>query len=180
MSLFLAPIPFFECLVRREYTRNLEDRLGEYLSAKAIAVRCQRGRMLAFQVVFDDEAGGAMFLLPIEALVWKDCPKQDQNDVCPWDCLSDTFSAATLELLSGMRCVVLPRRLAGRYMFTVQYGHSELADDPTQHKQHHVVRFDDGWFGAFPNNRLLMDDKAMFPATTERPDFLPLQHIFGE
>jgi hypothetical protein len=143
--------------------------------------------MPALQVAFDGfnevdapvPTGGAMFLVPLIALASRPCEAPKPEDVCPWDCLSDTFSVVTLELLSEMKCHVLPNRLGARYLFTIQYGNSDLADDPTQHKQHHVVRMDVGWFGAFPNNRLVLDYRALFPATTERPDFLPLSHSFS-
>ncbi len=187
MSLFLASIPFFDVLVRREYTRDLKDGHGDYLSGKAFGVQCRRGRMLGFQVAFDgyDQAdnavpsGGAMFILPIRALCSRPCNEADIPDIAPWDCLSDEFSVVTLELIEEMRVHALPLRLPGRYMFSVQYGRSDLADDATQHKQHHVCRLDGGWFACLPNNRLLLDDAALFKPTTDRPDFLPLSHTFS-
>ena len=187
MALFLSSIPFFDCLVRKEYTRDLRDGHGSYYSAKAVGIRCQRGRMPAVQCVLDGfnevdapvPTGGAMFIVPLCALASRPCEAPKSEQVSPWDCLSDTFSIVTLELLSEMKAHVLPSRLPGRYIFTIQYGRSDLADDPTQHKQHHLCRLDAGWFGCFPNNRLLLDDGALFRPTTEKPDFLPLSHTFS-
>src|SRR5215471_7421865 len=69
MSFLLDSIPYFHCLVRREYTRNLVDGHGTYLRALAIAAWCRRGSMLGFQTVFTGEdaqgkevpTGGTMF-----------------------------------------------------------------------------------------------------------------------
>jgi len=106
-------------------------------------------------------------------------PPPEACDVAPWDCLSDEFSVVRLELLHEMRVHVLPDRLPARYLFTVQFGRSDLADDPEQGKQLHVVRFDCGWFGCFPNNRLLLEDRALFVPTSERPDFVCNSHVFS-
>lgn len=188
MSLFLASVPFFDCLVRREFTRNLQDRQGEWLHAKAIGVECRRHRMLGFHVVFtgyDEQdkpvpTGGAMYRLPIKALAHEPCAlPDDSNDYAPWDCLSDEFSVETLETIENSKVYVLPKRLPGRYMWTVQFGRSDLADDGEQGKQLHMVRLDGGWFGCFPNNRLLVEDAALFAPTTEKPDFLPLAPRFS-
>lgn len=187
MSLFLASIPYFQCLVRREYTRDLRDGHGEYLSALAIAVECRRGRMLGFQVLLTGQdarashvpTAGAMFRLPLEALCSKPCDRPAPTVIAPWDCLSDEFSVETIELIHEMRAYVLPGRLSGRYMFTIHQARSDFTDDPEQSKQMHVIQMDDGWFAAVPNSRLLIEDLAFFEATKERPDFAVLTHAFS-
>jgi hypothetical protein len=72
-------IPFFRCLVRKEFTHNHEDYQGEYLHALAIAVNTIPDRCLSFNVVFtgceaedgeDNLHGGAMWArMPITGLV---------------------------------------------------------------------------------------------------------------
>lgn len=189
MSTIFGPIPYFRCLARREYTRDLEDRHGEWLACLAIGVRCIRGHSLWFQVVFTGEdekgnptpTGGAMYMLPIQALAWKPCKAPDQAYIQPWDVFSWEFGVCELPLLARGRCEVLPDRRTGRYRFTIDFAGTDLAEDPEQHKHLHVVFLDQGQIGAFPNNRLLMQDPAFWEVTQERPDFVSLgQEFRGE
>lgn len=189
MSFLLDNIPFFHCLVRREYTRNLADRHGEYLQAVAFAACCRRGRMLSFHLALrgTDEkdaeqfTGGAMFAeVPIEALAWKPCEKpKSLDDIAPWDVFSETFTVVELKFIAGGKVTVLPSLRAGRYLFTLDFCGSDLADDPQQHKQLHVLKMDAGGFAAVPNNRLLVHDDAFWTVdTAKRPDFVSLSHRF--
>lgn len=188
MSYIFDQIPYFKCLVRREYLRNLGDGKGEYHPAIAVGVRCQRGLSLYFQVWFTDEdnsLAGAMFLLPIEALCWKQCPPEPTRRVQPWDVFSAHFTVTRLDLFHRSRAWVLEKgrgnkllRFGGRYLFTVDFVGSDLAEDLEQHKHLHVVKMDQGWFGAFPNNRLLIEDTAFARATTTRPPFKTLEREF--
>ena len=54
-----------------------------------------------------------------------------------------------------------------KYMFTVDYTNNEIADDPAQHKQSHVMELLDAgeWTGnivALPNNRVRVTHPAWF------------------
>jgi len=180
MPFLLGSIPYFRCLVRREYTTAHKRGKGEYLAAIAMAAHCRRGRMLDFQVVFTGEdengakvqTGGAMFaMVPIVALSHQACADPEIADVAPWDVFSETFTVVELDLLTRMRMLSLPNRNGGRYLFTIDFCGSDLADDPEQHKQLHVCKMDSGHFGAFPNNRMLLEDPAQWVTLTERPDF---------
>jgi hypothetical protein len=181
MAYLLASIPYFRCYVRREYTTAHKRGNGEFLSAIAFAVHCRRGRMLDFQVVFTGEdgagnpvqTGGAMFaMVPIIAICDKPTPQTASiNDVAPWDVFSETFTVVELDMLTRMRMVNLPSRLPGRYLFSIDFCASDIADDPEQHKQLHICKMDAGNFGAFPNNRMLLIDPAQWVTLTERPDF---------
>ncbi len=69
-----------------------------------------------------------------------------------------------------------------KYYFTVDYTDSEIADDPAQHKQSHVLELLDAgeWTGnivALPNNRVRVTHPAWFETGQGAPDFLPSQHI---
>ena len=69
-----------------------------------------------------------------------------------------------------------------KYLFTVDYSESEIADDPAQHKQSHVMYLLDAgeWTGnmvALPNNRVRVTHPAWFETGEGPPDFLPSQHI---
>lgn len=175
MAYIYGDIPFFECLVRREYTRNLEDGQGEYLPAVAHAIQCKRGRSLMFQCIFTDKHAGCAFLLPIEALCWKPCARPfDLTYVQPWDAFSDTFTVVEASFVARGAVQVLPARQRAQYRFTLDWSGSDLADHFEQHKHLHICFLESGLIGAFPNNRLIWEDPAFWTATKEMPDFKSL------
>ena len=66
-----------------------------------------------------------------------------------------------------------------RTLVLVDEAYIDLADDPEQHKHLHVVKFDAGHLGAFPNNRLLVEDLAFMQSVTNtKPDFIASNHEF--
>ena len=153
MPFLQSSIPHFKCWVRREYTCNHEQYHGEFLHAMAIAVTTLPNRSLSFQVLFtgcesditgdDNVHGGAMWArMPITALVG-DTPLEDWPDPMPvhaaqpWDCMSRTHAVYALE--RAQPCPWLAKiggdMYPAKYMFTVDYTDSEVADDPAQHKQ---------------------------------------------
>ncbi len=182
----MASIPFFRCYVRREYTRNLQDRHGEFIPAIAYGVRCVRGHSLWFQCMLmepegglPNDTGGASFLLPIEAICHQPCPKPaEMTYVQPWDVFSSDFGVCEFDLLSRGAVFVLPEKRPGQYRFTLDFIGSDLAIDPAQHKSLHVVFIEGGLIGAFPNNRILWRDDAFWKVLDQRPDFESLEGEF--
>ena len=199
MAFLQSNIPYFKCWVRKEYTHNHEKFHGEFIHAMAIAVTTMPSRCLSFQVIFtgaetydDDEPnvhGGAMWArMPITALV-ADEPFEEWptpmpvHDAQPWDCASRTHSVYKLD-----RCSPSPwlAKIDGefypaKYYFTVDYTDSEIADDPAQHKQSHVLELLDAgeWTGniiALPNNRVRVTAPAWFERGEGAPEFRPSQH----
>ena len=102
----------------------------------------------------------------------------------PWDCPSHTHSVYVLD-----SCTPCPwmAKIDGefypaKYYFTVDYTESDIADDPAQHKQAHVLELLDAgkWTGnivALPNNRVRVTRPAQFELGEGAPDFMPSQHI---
>ena len=181
MSYIFDKLPhYIKGFVRREYTRNLVDGHGDFIPAVFVGVRCVRGLSLQFQAWFvDGPANGACYLVPIEACVTKPCPVPDKNLVQPWDTFSSEFGIGRIDLFHRSRVYVLPDRAPARYEFTIDFIGTDLADDPEQHKHLHLVRFDAGHLGAFPNNRLLFEDLAFMDAVADKkPDFVALSHDF--
>lgn len=170
-------IPYFECLVRAEYTRNHKGGHGEYLPAVAHAVRCVRGHSLWFQVIFTEQHGGAAFLLPIEALVTKPCERAPTSAVQPWDVSSSRFGVSEDAFTARGVVDVLPDRARGQYRFTLDFVGTDLAEHPEQHKALHLVFLESGQIGAYPNNRLRWHDPAFWTVSTERP---PFESLGGE
>ena len=191
MAYIYGSVPFFECLVRTEYTRNHKSGHGEYLPAVVHAVRCVRGHSLWFQAIFTQQHAGCAFLLPIEALVTKPCPSVETRVVEPWDAFSSEFGVCADPFVArGVVEVSDPevrwpsgelrwpsRRVRAEYRFTIDFAGTDLAEHPEQHKSLHVVFREDGLIGAYPNNRLLWHDPAFWTVTTERP---PFESLGGE
>ena len=72
----------------------------------------------------------------------------------------------------------------GKYLFTVDYTENDIADDPAQHKQSHVLQLTEAgkWTGnivALPNNRVRVTSPAYWVTGEGAPDFRPNQNIFN-
>jgi len=157
MAFLQSNIPHFKCWVRREYTHNHSKYHGEFLHAMAIAVTTMPCRCLSFQIIFtgaetyDEEEqnvhGGAMWArMPITALV-ADTPLEEWPDPMPtyaaqpWDCSSRTHAVYVLDRATPCPWLakIEDKFYPARYLFTVDYTDNEIADDPAQHKQSHVL-----------------------------------------
>lgn len=200
MSYLISNIPYFKCWIRKEFTCNHEKYHGEFLHGLAIAVNTIPDRCLSFQIVFtgceaDGEPedmihGGAMWArMPITALV-ADIPLQEwptlmeTHLVQPWDCSSHYHSVINMERVSSSpwMCKIDGEFYQGKYLFTVDYTESHIADDPAQHKQSHVLQLTDAgeWTGnivALPNNRVRATSPALWETGSGAPDFKPSQHL---
>ena len=199
MSYLVSNIPYFKCWVRKEFTHNHEQYHGEYLHAMAFAVNTVPARCLSFQVVFtgcesdfdDNEVnihGGAMWArLPITSLIadtnLEEMPERMvTHHAQPWDCSSHFHSVVKFDRVSSSPwiCKIDGNFYRGKYMFTVDYTESEIADDPAQHKQSHVLELTDAdkWTGnivALPNNRVRATSPALWETGEGPPDFKPSQ-----
>lgn len=178
MAYILASIPYFRCLVRREYLRDLEDGHGEFLEATAIAVHCVRGDSLHFQVVLHEPLAGCAFLVPIEALATKPCPPAETRVIEPWDGFSSEFGVCELTTVRRGAVRLIKDGALAEYRFTLAFTGTDLADDPLQRKLLHVVAREDGPIGAYPNNRCIFLDRALFGDLTAKPDFKTLGKEF--
>jgi len=103
----------------------------------------------------------------------------------PWDCSSHHHAVYVLD-----RCTPCPwlakidgKFYPAKYYFTVDYAENEIADDPAQHKQSHVLELLDAgkWTGnivALPNEPGRGSRTRPGLRTGEgAPDFRPSQHI---
>jgi len=203
MAFLQSNIPYFKCWVRKEYTHNNQKYHGEFLHAMAVAVTTMPSRCLSFQVIFtgaetydDDEQenihGGAMWArMPITALV-ADIPYEEWPEpmptwaVQPWDCMSHDHSVYKIERASPAPWIakVDGEFYPAKYYFTVDYTNSEVADDPAQHKQSHVLELLDageytGNIVALPNNRVRVTHPAWFETGEGAPDFRPNQNTYN-
>jgi len=142
----------------------------------------------------DDEEpnvhGGAMWArMPITALVG-DTPFDEWPEPMPvwaaqpWDCSSRDHSVYVLDRATPCPWMakIDGEMYPAKYMFTVDYTDNEIADDPAQHKQSHVLYIteDCEWKGnivALPNNRVRATSPALWVTGEGPPDFAPSQHI---
>jgi hypothetical protein len=178
MPYLLASIPYFRCLVRKEYLRDLQDSHGEYCEATTVGIMCVRGDSLQFQVVLHEPLAGCGFLLPIEALCTKPCDPVPTKMLQPWDVFSSDFGVCELATLRRGAVKLLKDNCQAEYRFTLAFTGNDLADDPAQRKFLHVVLREDGLIGAYPNNRCVFLDRALFGDLTEKPEFLTLTKEF--
>ena len=198
MSYLISNIPYFKCWVRREFTHMHQKYHGEYLHANVIAVNVMPDRCLSFQIVFtgcesqidgsENVHGGAMWArMPITALVG-DIPLEEWPErmpthlAQPWDCPSHHHTVIKFARTSPSPwlCKIDGEFHTGRYLFTVDYTESEVADCPAQHKQSHVLVLTDAgkWTGnivALPNNRVRVTSPAFWQTGEGAPDFRPSQ-----
>jgi len=105
-------------------------------------------------------------------------------DAQPWDCASYYNSVFVMDRATPCPWLakIDGKMHPAKYLFTVDYTESEIADDPAQHKQSHVLQLLDAgeWTGnivALPNNRVRVTHPAWFAAGEGAPDFKPSQHI---
>ena len=155
-------IPYFKVWVRREFTHNHRKYHGEYLHALVHSVTTIPDRCLMFQVIFtgcedeenrlDNPHGGAMWArVPITALVADEPletfpPPIKTHLAQPWDCSSYQHSIIKYDRTSSSPwlCKVDGKFYTGQYYMTVDYYGNEIADDPAQHKQSHILRLTNG------------------------------------
>jgi hypothetical protein len=102
----------------------------------------------------------------------------------PWDCSSRDHSVYVLDRATPTPWLakIDGEFYPAKYYFTVDYTDNEIADDPAQHKQSHVLELLDAgqWTGnivALPNNRVRVTHPAWFETGEGAPDFRPSQHI---
>jgi len=200
MPYLQSNIPHFKCWVRKEYTCNHESFHGEFLHAMAVAVTTMPNRCLSFQLIFtgcetdgtkeQNVHGGAMWArMPITGLmadiVVDDWPEpMEVHHAQPWDCSSYTHAVYTLDRAKPCPWLakINGKFYPAKYLFTVDYSESEIADDPAQHKQSHVMYLLDAeqWTGnivALPNNRVRVTHPAWFETGEGAPNFKPSQYV---
>ena len=201
MPYLQSNIPYFKAWVRREYTCNFEQYHGEFLHCMVIAVTCVPNRVLSFPFIFtgceandtdepnapDGTMGARM---PTTALVvdtpGAECAEELPPYVAqPWDSMSHEHSVYVLNRATPAPWIakIDGEFYPAKYYFTVDYTDSEIADDPAQHKQSHVLELMEageytGNIVALPNNRVRVTHPAWFETGQGAPDFKPNQHVF--
>jgi hypothetical protein len=106
-----------------------------------------------------------------------------------WNCFSSNFTLLTLNYLYDTRVSVFMKDKKwydGNYYATINWGEDNqdcdltLAQDPMEHKSHHIILLDNGQIALQPNNRMKWSEPSFvtkpFP---ENPDFLVNKEWFN-
>lgn len=167
-----ANIPPIECFIRKEYLYNLEKGHGELVEGTAFAIKSLQGTALLFLVMTD--IGAIYDKIPISALVpysKSDSPHKPFHELQLWDCFSYSPHVIQFMFLKGKRCMVMMKdgsKREGIYRFTIDWDanssetmSTSYAEEPSQHKAAHVIELFDGYYCAYPNNRILWAEPSM-------------------
>lgn len=169
--------------VRNEYLYQNKKGQGELTEGVLISVRCMSGQVALFQVLLNN--GVLRDKLPSHAfLTTPEIPNPDLpfHYLQIWNCFSSNFTLLHLNYLYDTRVSVLMKDKKfhdGSYYATINWAENDrdcdltLAQDPMEHKSHHIILLDNGQIALQPNNRIKWSEPSFvtkpFP---EKPDYL--------
>jgi hypothetical protein len=176
--------------VRNEYLYQEKKGLGEFSEGIIISVRCMPGQAALFQVLLNN--GVMRDKLPSHALLTKpELPKPDLpfHYLQLWNCFSYNFTLLKLNFVGGGPVEVFMKDkkfYSGKYFATINWGSNDmntdlsLAEDPMEHKSHHIILLDNGQIALQPNNRIKWSEPSFvtkpFP---EKPDYLVCNEFYN-
>lgn len=161
MSTLLADTPLVRVLVRNEFLFDQQSGHGEFTPGYMIGFCAIRHRAPSFQILLDN---GAMWSrIPLHAVCAKACEPIASRKLALWDCFGYNCTVIAMDALKHMVCTA--KDLDGElhdaeYVFTVDWMLDGFSEIPDQHKNHHLLRFDSGHFGMYPNNRIRWKDSS--------------------
>ena len=175
-------LPVFQCKLKSEYLYNLNKKQGEYEDVTVFAAHSWQGNALLFFVM--TRQGAIYDKIPISALVHNIEAASEDIDfhiLQMWDCMSDNAQSYQIQHLSDFTCEVKLKNgdiFSGNYMFTINYDPNPYASmhslvrDTADHKVAHFIRLSNGYYAAYPNNRILFLDPNFTPNPfSEVPDY---------
>jgi hypothetical protein len=156
---------------------------GEFTEGVIISVRCMPGQAALFQVLLDN--GVMRDKLPSHALLTEpELPNPDLpfHYLQIWNCFSYRFTLTQLSYVYDTNVDVYMKDRQwhkGTYYATINWGSNDintditLAEDPLEHKSHHIILLDNGKIALQPNNRVRWYEPSFvtkeFPS---KPDYL--------
>ena len=169
--------------VRNEYMYQFKKGYGEFTEGVIISVRCMPGQATLFQVLLDN--GVMRDKLPSHALLTEpELPNPDLpfHYLQIWNCFSYRFTLTQLSYVYDTNVDVYMKDRQwhkGTYYATINWGSNDintditLAEDPLEHKSHHIILLDNGQIALQPNNRVRWYEPSFvtkeFPS---KPDYL--------
>ena len=160
-------IPYIEAFVKDRYL--YDDPTNNNLTPCYIfGVKTIINRPLLFHIQMDN--GVVWWSLPLSAFVWKkdyDNLSDDENERLSllqyWDCQSNDNSVTVFTYLQNYVVDVFNRKkewYRGKYLFTIDDYYADNNSLPSGYaidsntKCYHIIKLDNGNFGAYPNNYL--------------------------
>lgn len=167
MAQLNANIPYIEAFVKDKYL--YDDTENTNLTPCYIfGVKTIINRPLLFHCQLNN--GVVWWSLPLSAFVWKedfDNLSDDENERLSllqyWDCQSNDVSVTVFTYLQNYVVDVFNRKkewYRGKYLFTIDDYYSDNNSLPSGYaidsntKCYHIIKLDNGNFGAYPNNYL--------------------------
>lgn len=124
--------------------------------------------------------------VPLHALRCEDLyPTQcSAVEIQRYDCFGYDGEITRYDWLRGQPVNLIDAKdLVGHYLFTIDYddrsGSSPYAEDPEQHKQHHIFACEDGTIRARPNNFLRWVDGSLYEPFEDIPPYKRMTEIFS-
>jgi hypothetical protein len=183
MAYIEGNFPPLKVFLRNEYMYQGKEGKGEFTPAVVLSVRCLPGQAALFQVLLEN--GVVRDKLPSHALLTElELPEKDLpfHYLQIWNCFSHNFTVTSIGYLYDTRVSVYMKDknwYEGNYYATINWGSPgadsdiTLAEDPMEHKSHHVILLDNGQIALQPNNRIKWSEPSFvtkpFP---EKPDYL--------
>jgi hypothetical protein len=168
-------IPAFKAIVRRSHLTKDQKDANTYDNCYVFALQSVSGKILTFHIMTD--YGMLRSRVPIHEIFHKEPTSDIPFDYkMLWDCFSYKVSVIEFSYLIDKRCEVILKdktKVWATYLFTVDWYDNDYSEEPTDYKCAHVLRADDGYLLAQPNNRILWRDcnfiTAKFP--------MPMQNL---
>jgi hypothetical protein len=167
MAQLNANIPYIEAFVRNKYLFNDENN-NELTKCYIFGVKTIINRPLLFHCQLEN--GVVWWSLPLSAFVWKDdfdiiadTEEERLSLLQYWDCQSNDVSVTVFTYLQNYIVDVFNRNkewYRGKYLFTIDDYYSDNNSLPSGYaidsntKCYHIIKLDNGNFGAYPNNYL--------------------------
>ena len=136
------------------------DDLGE-VPAVIFGIQSLPNRALGFHIAVE---GGALYsVVPIHALRHGKERPESQPTIAsrqPWDSFGRDAALVTYPYLVEQAFTVIALGIEGRYWCTLQHYGDGYSQSVEQTKAFHLLRLEDGTFGAYPNNHLRLLDHS--------------------
>ena len=153
-------IPEFKSLCRRSWFTKNEDDYNTFDNVYVFGLQSVTNKIITFHVLTD--FGMLRSRVPLSEIFIK----EPVNDI-PfhfkqlWDCFSENAVVNRFEFLEGVKCEVVLRdktKVWATYMFTIDWFDNASSEEPSDYKCAHIVKSDDGYLMAMPNNRIFWKD----------------------
>jgi len=176
--------------VRNEYMYQHKKGHGNFTEGIIVSVRCMPGQVALFQVLLNN--GVMRDKLPSHALMTTpNTPTPDLpfHYLQIWNCFSYNFTLLQLNFIKDAPVEIYMKDrkwYSGKYFATINWGSNDintdisLAEDPMEHKSHHIILMDNGQLALQPNNRIKWSEPSFVTKTfPTKPDYLVCNEFYN-